>query len=231
MKRQRTCPVPEVLATLAFIFLTVSLRRHDWLGSAIFALAPFVPPRHVGTLFKRSLAALPFVLCAGAANCFYDRTPIDILGRATIPGGYVTLFALTARTFAAVGMLTRLTTIQGTSAVCDALRALRLPAILVLQVQLTSRYIGIIGEEARACHNAYMLRNPRHRVIPVADWGMLMGRLFLRCVRRAENIHSAMQCRLFASPGMKSILPSPGAAQWLRAIIFTAAFAALRAAL
>ena len=38
---------------------------------------------------------------------------------------------------------------------------------------------------------------PGCRRIPFRDWGVLVGRLFLRTLQRADAVHAAMQCRLF----------------------------------
>ena len=145
----RIAPLPKVCFVLGFLLLTVSFGHYSLAGAVLFALTPFllavrggVP---AGTLFCRALTALPFVLCAGIANLFFDR----------------------------------------------------LPCLLILVLQLLYRYLFLLAEEAVNLRNAYFLRNPGCRVIPVREWGVLTGRLFIKSVERADAVYAAMQCRLF----------------------------------
>lgn len=199
--RQRISPLPKIVFLICFLILTVSFGRYDWMGCACFALLPLlfaligrVPP---WKLFVRMSAAWPFVLCAGIANCFFDRTPVEWLPGLVASGGIVSLAVLIAKTAAAIGMTLLLAATTPMNEITAALDKLRVPRILVLQLQFIFRYLGVLAEEARNVVNAYFLRNPYRKRIPFRDWGTLIGRLFLRTVRRADAIHAAMQCRLF----------------------------------
>lgn len=197
----RVSPVPKVVFTLAFLMLTVSFGRYGWRGCLLFAAVPFLlaaagrlPVRNI---FMRTLAALPFVLCAGVANCFFDRAPVEFAAGFRLPGGILSLFVLILKTLATVGLAQVLAASTPLSGIAGALRSLHVPCILILQLQLLFRYLALMMEEARNVMNAYFLRNPSRRTVPLHDWGALVGRLFLRTVERAGAVYRAMQCRLF----------------------------------
>lgn len=198
---RRVASLPKVIFLIVFLILTISFGRYDWIGSALFALVPLVLARAGGMsplrLLSRMSAAWPFVLCAGIANCFFDRAPVEILSGTTAPGGFISLVVLIGKTTAAIGMTLLLAATTPMDEITKALATLRVPRILILQLQFTFRYLGVLVDEARNAVNAYRLRNPRCRRIPFRDWGILVGRLFLRTLQRADAIHAAMQCRLF----------------------------------
>lgn len=198
---RRISPLPKVCFTIGFLFLTVSFIRYDWRGCVCFAILPFslavVSGISVKGLFLRTLPALPFVLCAGVANLFFDVTPVETVGAISLSGGVVSLLVLVCKTIASVGMVLILSASTSMRDLSGALVRLHVPCILVLQLQLLLRYLVLLLEEARNVSNAYFLRNPACRVIPVKDWGALVGRLFLRSVERANAVYQAMLCRLF----------------------------------
>ncbi|WP_294502957.1 energy-coupling factor transporter transmembrane protein EcfT [uncultured Victivallis sp.] len=197
----RIAPLPKVCLVLGFLVLAVSFDRYDWLGCTLFAAVPFLLARIGGVsplrLLRRTALALPFVLCAAAANLLFDRELVDFAGGATLPGGILSFWVLAAKTLATTGMVLLLAETTSATGISGALVRLHVPCILILQIQLLLRYLVLTAEEARNLANGYFLRNPECRIIPVRDWGMLCGRLFLRSVERAEAVYRAMQCRLF----------------------------------
>ncbi len=197
----RFSPLPKVCFVLGFLVLTVSFGRYEWIGTTLFALVPFlfarigdVPP---GGLLARAALALPFVLCAGAANLLFDREPVCVMDGVFLPGGVLAFWVLSAKTLAATGMVLLLAATTSISGISGALVRLHVPCILILQIQLLCRYLVLTAEEAGNLSHAYFLRNPGCRILPARDWGMICGRLFLRSVERAEGVYRAMQCRLF----------------------------------
>ncbi len=194
-------PLVKVCFVLGFLFLTVSFGRYDWKGSTLFACMPFllamVGRVSAGKLLRRAVWALPFVVCTGAANLFFDREPTTFAADIMLPGGVISFWVLMAKTLATTGMVLLLAATTSISGISGALVRLHVPCLLILQLQLLCRYLVLTAEEARNLANGYFLRNPGCRLIPVRDWGMLCGRLFLRSVERADAVYRAMQCRLF----------------------------------
>ncbi len=215
---RRIAPLPKVVFLAAFLILTVSLGRYDWMGAALFSFLPLLFSLVGGVspwrIFIRMAAAWPFVLCAGIANCFFDRTPVEWLPGLTTTGGVVSLAVLIGKTTAAIGMTLLLAASTPMSEMTGALARLHVPRILILQLQFMFRYLGVLVEEARNASNAYFLRNPHRKRIPVRDWGALIGRLFLRTVQRANAVHAAMQCRLFRLDAPLPRCAAGGVAEW-----------------
>lgn len=215
----RFSPVPKVLFTFGFLILTVSIGRYDFFAAAAFALIPYFLAWVGGVsplrLLRFGILALPLVLCAGVGNCFFDTKPVaDLFGHA-ISGGQVSLFVLSAKTFATVGMALLLSTTTPINQIASALTRLRVPCLFVLQIQLLFRYLLLTLEEAQSVLNAYALRNPDQKLIPIREWGPLVGQLFVRTVRRGNSVYLAMQCRLFSA---RNPLPAARHAalwQWL----------------
>jgi cobalt/nickel transport system permease protein len=72
-----------------------------------------------------------------------------------------------------------------------------IPSILVLQITMTFRYLGVLMEEVSVMYHAYILRAPRERGIKLKDMGPFLGQLIIRSFDRADRIYHAMKCRGF----------------------------------
>lgn len=229
---RRPAPLPKVAFTAAYVVLTVSFGRYDWIGAMAFAPFPFmaaaVESARLRPLLLRTLAALPFVCCAALANCFFDREMIEVLPGLALPGGTVSLAVLTAKTFGTVGMVLLLSSTTAASELAGALAALRVPCMLVLQLQLMLRYLPLVIEEARNSATAYFLRSPGRRAIPVGDWGKVAGRLFVRSFERANAVYRSMQCRLFDARAPLPATRRATASDWAGTAVLIAIFGILR---
>lgn len=228
-------PLPKVSFVLVFLVLTVSFGRYDCLGSSCFAPLPFLLAGFNGNspviLLRRAALALPFVLCTGAANLFLDREPVALVAGTVAPGGMISLWVLLAKTLATTGMVLLLAMTTSISGICRALAGMHVPCLLILQLQLLCRYLVLTAREAENLANGYFLRAPGSRLIPVREWGMLFGRLFLRSVERSEAIYRAMQCRLFRADETLRTGESGTSAEWVITLLFLAVLIFLRVAL
>ncbi len=214
----RLSPLPKVVFTIACLVLTVSIGRYEWRAALVFAAAPYllawlggISP---GRIFRFALLGLPFVVCAGIGNCFFDVQPMYHIYGWPVSGGLVSLFVLTSKTLSSVGTALLLGATTPMSQISRALTSLYVPCLFVLQIQLLFRYLLLTLEEARNVLDAYALRNPDRKIIPIREWGPLIGQLFVRTARRANSIYLAMQCRLFSA---RQPLPSDQTAtvwQW-----------------
>ncbi|MDD3155416.1 MAG: energy-coupling factor transporter transmembrane component T [Victivallaceae bacterium] len=203
-KAQEVAPQIKVAWTAGYLLLTVSFGRYDWIGTFVFAVIPYffaaVTGVGIGRLVRNVARALPFVCCAGIGELFLDRASIALWNAPDgwrISGGVIAFAVLLAKTFGTVGAVMLLTANLSFAGLADALVRLGIPCILVLQIQLLCRYLDLAVSQFSRMMQAYHLRNPRCRRIPVKDFGMLAGQLFLRTNERAEGIYAAMQCRLF----------------------------------
>lgn len=171
-----------VLGLAAFSRLPVLLlaRRLLWIipfGGILVLIFPFIVPGE--TLF--SLAAGSFSLTASQEGA----------GRAVV----LFLRVLTAVT--ALNILTATTRFRD---LMDALRSLRMPAILVQLVEFTVRYIFVLLDEVQRMRTARRARGfeggknlfDRHAFATI---GRLIGTLFLRSLERGERVYNAMLAR------------------------------------
>lgn len=228
----RISALPRVCFVLGFLLLTVSFGKYDWLGCSLFAAAPFVLSSIAGvspgSLIRKAAPALPFAACAGAANLFFDRTEIAVFTGISLPAGIISFWVLMAKTIAATVMVLLLAAVSSISGICGALAKLRVPCILTLQISLLFRYLELTAKEAGNITNAYFLRSPSSRIIPVYDWGKLCGRLFLRSLSRANAVYHAMQCRLFHAGAPLETCETGSKCEWFKYISLFTFFALLR---
>jgi cobalt/nickel transport system permease protein len=104
----------------------------------------------------------------------------------------------------------------------DALRSLRVPAILVSIISFMYRYLAVIGEEAGRMTRARASRSaggidppPSARTGGTIRWrarvtGGMVGALFIRSYERSERVHAAMLARGFdGSLARPSLAPPP----------------------
>lgn len=229
---RKLAPAPKMFTALSFIALTVSFGRYDWAGAAVFAALPFLAARagnvQLAPMFRRAAAALPFICCAGIANCFFDRARIAVIGEFALSGGIISLFVLLAKTAGTVGAALLLAATTPVNEIAAVLTRCRVPCVIVLQLQFFFRYLLITAQETRSAIYAYRLRRPGRRLIPVGDWSKIAGRLFLRSVERAEAVHRAMRCRLFHAGNPLPAAGSAPASEWRTAWILTALLAGVR---
>ncbi len=228
----RVSPLPKVSLVVWFLVLTVSFGRYAWAGCVVFAALPLALAASgrlgVWRLFRRACLSLPLVLCAGLANVWYDREPVELACGVSVPGGVISLVVLCAKALATTGMVLVLSGTTTLSGISGALVRLRVPCLLVLQIQLLCRYLLLTAEEAQNLANAYRLRSPGRRSIPVGDWGMLCGRLFLRSVERANAVYRSMQCRLFRADRPLAASARGTVGEWLMCVVLALVLCVLR---
>ena len=225
-------PLAKILTACAYLVLAVSFRIHDIVGTTVFATLPFAFAAicRISPLFllKRAALALPFILFAGLANCWYDRAAVAVLPGMALPGGIVALLTMICKTLGTVATIALLSATTSISDISKALSSLHVPCIIVLQIQLLFRYLLLSFEEARTVTTAYHLRAPSSRKIPLRNWGAIIARSFLRAAQRGDTIYLAMQCRLFDArrPLPKAKRPTPR--EWLATILSIVALCGLR---
>ncbi len=196
----RIHPLAKLITTIFYIGIVVSYGKYDIAGLLVcfgypvllFALSdvPVLP------LLKKLLPVLPFVIGIGVLNPFFDTQTIEFAGW-PFSRGWLTFFSLALKTGLTVtGSLLLLAT-TGMDRISHALRLLRIPKLLVLQLLLTYRYITVLTDEVARMTTAYSLRAPGSRGIAFRAWGSFAGQLLLRTFDRAQRIYQAMTLRGF----------------------------------
>lgn len=195
----RRHPVANLLVTLGFIIAVTSYGKYELSAMLPLVLYPLfvlssgeIPPRIILT---RMLLALPFVLGVGIFNPIYDRQVIAVIAGVAVSAGWVSFLSIMLRCCLTVIAALLLISVEGIVGFSAALRALKVPSILVMQLALTFRYIHVLGEEAERMALAYRLRAPGQKGIAFRQWGPLAGQWLLRTLKRADRVYQAMLCR------------------------------------
>lgn len=208
----RLDPRGKVLATLVFIITVVSYPKYAVAPLVPFVFFPmtmavwgFVP---VGLLFKRVLAALPFVIFVGVFNPLLDRSPMLEIGSWVISGGWVSFVSLLLRGLLCISAAVVLIATTNMPRIAEALSALKVPSALVAQLQLLYRYMFVLAEEAGRMNRARQMRSTTKGTPLKVATGM-MSTLLVRTVDRSESIWRAMSAR-----GFDGKLRTPAKMKW-----------------
>ncbi len=197
----RMDPRAKVVTTLAFVVTVVSFGKYE-----VSALFPFVLYPSVlvsvgrlptGYLLGKLVLVSPFALFVGVFNPLLDREVVLHVGSIGVSGGWVSFASIMMRFFLTVGAALTLLATTGFNSICVALRQLKVPSVLVVQLLLLYRYIFVLAEEAVRMMRAYSLRAVRSTRPPLRVYGSLVGLLLLRALDRAQRIYVAMLCRGF----------------------------------
>ena len=222
----RADPRLKLALTLAFIFATATLPAGAWLAFApmigIVWGAVLLSRLSVRRVAFRSTIALPFAMVA--LPTIFNR-PGDILFEidvgltvleATALG--LTFFAtVLLKSWTSVTAAVLLTATTPQVELLRALRAFRVPPIIITIVSMTYRYLFVLTDEAQR-----MLRARQSRSASVGArsggsvaWrarvtGNMAGSLFIRSLDRSERIYQAMLARGYDGT-VRRIGDAPGA--------------------
>lgn len=198
----RLHPMVKLLSTLLLIVVVVSVGRYELVGLTPYLFYPFLlmplsetPYRPV---LKRLALALPFALFAGISNIIFDTKLAFLIGNIGVSFGLLSFFAILVKTYLVVMAVLILASTTTMQALSGQMVRLKIPAVIVLLITMTYRYISVLLHEASSMAIAYSLRSPKGRGIKMKDMGSFVGQLLLRTMDRASRVHAAMKCRGFS---------------------------------
>ena len=207
----RADPKLKLVLTLAFILATATLPTGAWVGFApMFGIvwgAVLLSRLSVPRIAFRSTIALPFAMMAlptifnRAGDVVFELGLGLVTLEATTEG--LTFFAtVLLKSWASVTAAVLLTASTPQIDLLRALRAVRVPSILVTIVSMTYRYLFVLADEAHRMMRARESRSAsagrgsggsvawRARVT-----GNMAGSLFVRSLDRSDRIYLAMLAR------------------------------------
>ena len=194
-------PMGKLLSAILFIVTVVSVGRYDLVGLIPYLFYPFLLMPLSETpycpVLKRLALALPFSLFAGVSNIIFDTKTAFFIGNFVVSFGLLSFFVILLKTYLlvmAVLILVSTTTLQALS---GQMVRLKVPAVIVMLIMMTYRYISILLNEASSMITAYTLRSPKGKGIKITDMGSFVGQLLLRSIDRASRVYAAMKCRGF----------------------------------
>jgi len=193
-------PLAKLLATLLYLIALTSTGSREIVGLAPFALYPILvlalSDLPVGPILGRLAVLSPLVLVIGALNPIFDRVPVEF-GGAIVSGGWLVFASIAIKAILAIWTAILLVATTGMDGVAEAMRALKLPRIFVLQTLLAYRYLSLLMEEIATSMRAHELRSCGKRGVGRDARGSLPGRLLVRTYERGVRIHEAMLLRGF----------------------------------
>lgn len=220
----------KFVLTVAFILTSALTPVGAWpiylvLWALIWAVA-VLSQLGIGFVTSRAVLAMPFVLAALPLLFSVPGQPLLSLGGLTLTAEGLTRFlSLALKSWLSLQAAILLTTTTPFPDLLLAMRAVRLPRLLVALFGLMWRYIFVLADEALRLMRA---REARSGGWPAADrpqggtlvWrakvtGGMAGNLFLRGLERSDRIYLAMLARGY--DGEIRSLPQPplSRAAWL----------------
>jgi len=192
-------PAAKLIATIVYIFITISFNKYDLSGLVPMVLWPIllfqISGVEVRTCFYKLRIVLPLVMAVGLFNPFFDREILLQLGSVGVSGGVISMLTLMLKGVFCLMASFLLVATTSIDKLCAALRKLHVPKILVTLLLLTFRYVGVMTEELAVMTEAYQLRAPGQKGIHISAWGSFLGQLLLRSMDRAQELYASMQLR------------------------------------
>jgi cobalt/nickel transport system permease protein len=194
-------PLAKLFVTLFYITVILSFNRYEVLALLPFVLYPVIiillADIPTIAILKKLLFVEPLIIGIGIFNPIFDSVQTQF-GSFAFSRGWLTLLAIILKSSLTMVAALLLVSTTRIDALAEALRKLKIPKILVLQLLLTYRYISVLTEEVGVITRAYLLRAPNQKRVELKAWGSLSGQLLLRAFDRAERVYSAMLLRGFS---------------------------------
>ena len=186
-----------LLTTVLYSAVVISFGKYELISVIPFFCYPAlmiafsdVPIRRV---LKHLIFIEPLIIGVGLLNPFFEKQTFQLLD-VSWSYGWISLFSLMLR-----GTMILLTTLVLSEQIRfdEALIGLRIPPMIVTQLAITYRYIGLLTQEIKAVMLAYSLRSSRGKRIDIKHMGSILGHFFIRTLDKANRVHHAMMLRGF----------------------------------
>lgn len=191
----------KLLVTLLFLVCVLSLSLGDLSGLILYLIYPIISCAlagiSYGTVFKRSLLVLPFIVFIGLFNPILDRQVVFYVGGVGVTAGWISFFSILIRGLVSVQAVFILISTTGFYNLCRGMRRLGVPSLLATQLLFVYRYIFVLLQEALSMERARAARSFGRKSYTFRMWGVFVGQLLLRTIERSERIHRAMLSRGF----------------------------------
>lgn len=190
-----------LIVTVVYLaaMLSVPLQRTD--SIIWFAVYPILsaPLAHIPyeRLFRNSLYVLPLLFFIGIFNPFFDHTPTFTVFGLTVSAGWISFISILIRGLLATQALLLLIRVTGFNDMCEALRRLGCPGVIVTQLLMVYRYLEVLLQEALTMQRARVARSYGKTSFKASIWGPFVGQLLLRTLERSRRINMAMKARCF----------------------------------
>jgi cobalt/nickel transport system permease protein len=194
----------KLLAVVAYSAVLISFDRYSVAALAPMAILPaaMLLAGNVPLWFalRRVLVLSPFILTLCLMSPLYDRSAHTVAfgpWRLETTGGWLTAASIAIKFALGLLALTALTCTTRFAQLLEALRRMRAPRLLVMQLGVLYRYLFVVMDEAMRVRRARDLRGWRRAPTGrrLAAVGGAIGSLFARSLDRSAWIHTAMVSR------------------------------------
>ncbi len=225
-------PAAKLIATVAYIAVTLSFEKYDFTGLMPMVLWPALLFQISGVGLKRCFYKLrfvmPLVIAVGLFNPLFDRAVVLRLGAVSVSGGMISMLTLMLKGVLCLCATFLLIATTPIDRLCAALRRFHVPKLLVTLMLLTYRYAGVMTRELSTMTDAYRLRAPGHKGVHISAWGSFIGQLLLRSMDRARELYASMLLRGYSQEFYYARLNPFGGRDALYMAMCLAAFALAR---
>lgn len=194
-------PLGKLLVSVLYIFTVVSFGKYEMAPLILMSAYPIfgfiVGELSIRQGIYRMRLILPLVIFVGILNPFFDTDNVLYIGEIGVSGGVISMLTLMLKGFYSVLAAYILIATTSIEKLCQALRMIHVPKIIVIVILLIERYFYIMGEEADRIITAYKLRAPRQNGIHYSAWGTLVGMWLIRSMDRAGIVYESMLLRGF----------------------------------
>ncbi|MEJ5314478.1 MULTISPECIES: cobalt ECF transporter T component CbiQ [Anaerolinea] len=245
--KPRSSPIHQLDARLkvplviAFILTTSLIPIGGWpfyiFLTAVLLSAEILSDLGIPFFFKRAALALPFVLAA-LPVLFTQTGNVWVtlpFGLTITAPGVERFISVALKAWISVQAAILMASTTPFPEILLALRALRLPKVLVSIIGLMWRYLFVIVDETIRMMNARNARsgespNPSYKHGGSVFWrakvtGGMAGNLFIRSIERSDRIYHAMLSRGYDGEIRHLPLPSiPEIQRWISVVVFVSFF-------
>ena len=234
----RLDPRVKFVLTVAFILTTALIPIGAWpiyiLLLAIVLSAVILSDVGIIHVIKRAALAFPFVLAA--LPLIFTTPGLQLFSltlgtweiTVTLPG-MERFFSIALKSWISVQAAILLTATTQFPDILTAMRAVRVPRLLVAIIGLMWRYLFVLADEALRLIRARAARSgeadtPGHRKGGRISWraqtaGGMAGNLFLRSIERSDRIYVAMLSRGYDGEVRAMPHPEIKAGSWILLIV------------
>ena len=184
---RRVSPALRLGASFLLILL-VSLSRNAWFlalaGTIELVLVSLLSPRGIVRVLKTSLVAALFAFVVFLPSAFWGNWP--------------GVLVLAAKVLMSVAAASLVSTTMDWASISKGLSSLRVPDLFILVLDLTIKYIALLGLLVLDMLHALKLRSVGRNRSKTASLGGIAGTVFLKSREAATEMYEAMECRGFS---------------------------------
>lgn len=111
--------------------------------------------------------------------------------------GSLAFITITVKVFLSVAMLSYVSVTSPWNQLTASLNRIHIPPVIVFILDLTLRYIALLGRKAEEMLTALRLRSIGKSVDPRRSFSGIVGTLFLKASEYGHQTSDAMECRLY----------------------------------